>query len=313
MAPKNKRKTVPLAPPPHASTMKSRKRARQVTTLFHKYTRERDLALQKGDPTKEWDEKLEDIGGREEYQKASQLSTTFHSTSKWVLGYLQRNGWLYGIRMDEGDDNPQTKKKRKRRRDTKLLEIGAINTELLDAAERTMDDKTTKKYRLNVRAIDLHSMHPGRIEEADFLKLPLNTHTGKSCDVIVCSMVLNCVTTPEDRGEMLTRIHHLLRPGGILFLTIPRLCLSQSPYVTREQFLSLLGESGVGLVVKETKESPKVAFFLCKRPDTTAEPRDPSSFDEQWTQLRKVQRGKKYRNQFAVVLDKHRVLQTGSC
>ena len=179
--------------------MKSRKRARQVTTLFHKYTREKDLAVRKGaDATilKEWDDKIEAIGGRKTYQEASQLSTSFHSTSKWVLGYLQRKGWLYGIPI-VGKDDPEnsaavgsdetdpthtntskkttkqpTSKKKRQRRDTRLLEIGAINTELLDASERTVEDvgsssdKTTtsasqpegstKKYRLQVRAIDLH-------------------------------------------------------------------------------------------------------------------------------------------------------------
>jgi 25S rRNA (adenine2142-N1)-methyltransferase len=302
--------------------MKSRKRARQVTTLFHKYTRARDLALQNGESTKAWDEKLEAIGGRQEYQKASQLSTSFHSTSKWVLGYLQRNGWLYGISTDskeeedsshhDSNDTNQSAQKGKRKRairkETQLLEVGAINTELLDAAERPVDDntgdnndsKTAKKYRLNVRAIDLHSMHPNRIEEADFLKLPLNNNTQKQFDVIVCSMVLNCVTTPEARGEMLVRIYHFLRPGGLLFLTIPRLCLSQSPYTNRELFLELLGPTGVGLRLEETKESPKVAFFICKRPE--ADTRDPSDFDERWTKLKTLQKGKKYRNPFAVVL-----------
>ena len=40
-----KRKPQPIAPPPQSSALRSRKRARQVTTLFHKYTRELDLAI----------------------------------------------------------------------------------------------------------------------------------------------------------------------------------------------------------------------------------------------------------------------------
>ena len=357
---KRKKAAVPLAPPPHAASMKSRKRARQVTTLFHKYTREKDLAVRKGaDATilKEWDDKIEAIGGRKTYQEASQLSTSFHSTSKWVLGYLQRKGWLYGIPI-VGKDDPEnsaavgsdetdpthtntskkttkqpTSKKKRQRRDTRLLEIGAINTELLDASERTVEDvgsssdKTTtsasqpegstKKYRLQVRAIDLHSMHPGRIEEADFLTLSLppknsNHREQQRYDVIVCSMVLNCVTTAEDRGEMLTRIYDFLRPGGRLFLTIPKLCLTQSPFVNRETFAKLLGDTGVGFEVEETKESPKVSFFICHRPvdeDDNDEALE-RKFDTQWTRTKKSQQGKKYRNQFAVVLKKDRVLAT---
>ena len=382
----SKRKAaVPLAPPPHAASMKSRKRARQVTTLFHKYTREKDLAVLEGaDATtlQELDDKIEAIGGRKTYQEASQLSTSFHSTSKWVLGYLQRKGWLYGIRVsetvegennnDEGDDknkqgkqessanerkeskNIKSSKKKRQRRDAYLLEIGAINTELLDASERTTEkysvamdatdtkvdevhaEETTKKYRLKVRAIDIHSMHPGRIEEADFLKLPLpptsiddnvddNIHNQeKRYDVIVCSMVLNCVTTPEDRGEMLTRIYHFLRPGGTAFLTIPKLCITQSPFVNRDTFVKLLGATGVGFEVENiTKESPKVSFFICHRPEESSkqqqqqnhssEIEEEQSFDTRWTRLKKIHKGRKYRNQFAVVLKKERVLATRGC
>lgn len=292
-----------------------------MTTLFHKLTREKDLALLKNGPdtkktVKELDEKIKAIGGRETYQQASQLSTSFHSTSKWVLGYLQRNGWLYGIPQEATDDDkkPTNTKKKRERRETRLLEVGAINTELVDASERTVDDTgagagepSKKKYRLQVRAIDLHSMHPGRIEEADFLKLPLDSEQRKY-DVIVNSMVLNCVTTPEDRGEMLTRLYQFLRPGGILFCTIPRLCLNQSPFLDRDQFLKMLGGTGVGLELVETKESPKVAFFICKRPNIEV---DPSAIkvDSRWTVLRRMRREKKYRNQFAVVLKKERCLE----
>mmetsp|Transcript_8279 Transcript_8279/g.12021 ORF Transcript_8279/g.12021 Transcript_8279/m.12021 type:complete len:333 (-) Transcript_8279:320-1318(-) len=327
MAPKrnkNKRKvaTKPLAPPPHASQMKSRKRARQVTTLFHKYTREKDLAIKKGaskEVIKGWDDKIEAMGGRKIYQEASQLSTSFHSTSKWVLGYLHCNGWVYGIPLESnnnGETSDMQKPKRPPRRDTKLLEVGAINTELLDASERTSSEGN-KKFRLCVRAIDLHSMHPGRIEEADFNAIPLpprlkgkNTSPIKDrYDVIVCSMVLNCVTTPEDRGEMLTRLYEFLRPGGKLFLTIPKLCLMQSPYIDNESFQNLLGTTGVGLKLVDTKESPKVSFFVCARPGLEVEEDNlEKSFHMKWTEVRKIKYGKKYRNKFAVVLDKDRVI-----
>lgn len=321
-----------MAPAP--TVMKSRKKARQVTTLFHKYTREKDLAMKNGadaNTVTEYVRKIEEIGGREAYQRASQLSTSFHSTSKWVLGVLQRNGWLFGIQAEEkeartNESNVEITKKLKRkrqRRATNLLEIGAINTELLDAADRkvkmldsedatgTDQDETkticndAKKYRLDVRAIDLNSMYPGRIEEADFLKLPLPGDDDHRYDVLVCSMVLNCVTTASDRGEMLARTFHFLRPGGLLFLTIPKLCLSQSPYINRENFLKLLGATGVGFAIEDTKESPKVAFFLCRRPRENELIR---KFDHKWSELRTIHRGKKFRNQFSVLLVEDQVL-----
>ena len=90
---KNKKKAkrskapIPLAPP---QVMKSRRLARITTTLFHKHTRERDLALKKGDreAAERAEDAIEAIGGREAYQKASQLNTSHHSTSKWAMGVL---------------------------------------------------------------------------------------------------------------------------------------------------------------------------------------------------------------------------------
>lgn len=203
--------------------MKSRKKARQITTLFHKLTRERDSALAQNNvaEVKRLERQLEEMGGREEYQRASQLSTSFHSTSKWVLGGLARFGWLHGIPLANEGEQKVGKGQKKRLRPTRLLEVGAINTELLDSAEQMEElhaqgggNATTKrKYNLSVRAIDIHSMGE-RIEEQDFLTMPfVSSDLAERYDVIVCSMVLNCVTSPMDRGKMLAKLHHQLRPG----------------------------------------------------------------------------------------------------
>lgn len=282
---KDNKRPQPLAPPP---AMRSRKKARVVTSLFHKYTRELDEAMRE-DRTDKVDElqgKLKELGGREAYQQASQLSTSFFSTSKWVLGHLARSGWLYGIREDK-----------KRRRVLQLLEVGAINTELLEAAKQTkvLEDGTqVSKYRLSTRAIDLRASQDG-IEEADFLTFPLNNY-----DVVVCSMVINCVPRPEQRGLMLARLYHQLLPGGLCFLTLPRLCLNQSPYTSTERFKRLLTETGVGFQLEDSKESPKVAFFILRRP--MHENTSFDNFDLQWTTSKVINRGKKFRNVFDVTL-----------
>ena len=49
---------------------------------------------------------------------------------------LGRWGWLDGLSSDDTSSEESTQKK-KSRRDVRLLEIGAINTQLLDAAART--------------------------------------------------------------------------------------------------------------------------------------------------------------------------------
>lgn len=308
--------------------MKSRKRARQVTTQFHKLTHERERAMQEGDQDRvqQLDQELQAMGGRSEYQRASQLSTWFHSTSKWVIGYLARQGWLHGIIINDTadqDDPPlndagnlqsgATTTKRKsppRRRSTLLLEVGAINTELLDLAAETRPSEciggtasTVTKYRLDVRSIDLHSMEP-RIEEADFLLLPFcSEDVTKRYDVIVCSMVINCIPTPADRGKMLARLFHHLRPGGLLFLTLPKSCLTKSAFMTMTVFQAMLGRSGgVGFDIVETKQSPKVSFLICRRPEAETElPQQP--LNQLWTKQIIRNKGKKFPNQFSIVLD----------
>lgn len=385
-----KRKPQPIAPPPQSSALRSRKRARQVTTLFHKYTQELDLAIDRAraggcsekqlssfdgagdesrsthksissehklllDEVTKWKDKISEIGGREgtrayisllnaccfcihfilrmsyvisikqEYQRASQLNTSLFSTSKWVLGVLGRWGWLDGLSSDNPSDIEQQQQqksvnKKKSRRDVRLLEIGAINTQLLDAAARTRvervtataDDKldddaddekhTTNQvervHRLQVKAIDLRSTNP-RIEQKDFFKLPLSD---QPYDVLVNSMVINCVTTPEQRGRMLTLCYSQLRPGGVCFLTLPKLCLTQSKFMTRSYFEQILTK-GVGFELDSTKDSPKVAFFVLKRPQS----KPIRVWDEKFACMTVINKGKKFRNTFAVTIDQTEV------
>lgn len=360
MGKKRKQLPQPIVPPPQSSALRSRKRARQVTTLFHKYTQELDSAIERArdggcselqisscdggggddertgsdihqsisssqknllDEVKMWKDKISEIGGREEYQRASQLNTSLFSTSKWVLGVLGRWGWLDGLSIIDGNasldgDRQQQKssQKKKPRRDVRLLEIGAINTQLLDAASRTRVERVTSQdekrgsdekhtnqlervHRLQVKAIDLRSTNP-RIQQMDFFKLPLPTPTDQPYDVLVNSMVINCVTTPEQRGKMLALCYHQLRPGGVLFLTLPKLCLIQSKYMHKGYFEEILTKA-VGFDIDSAKESPKVAFFVLKRPQS--EPL--RNWDEKFARTRVINKGKKFRNTFAVTLD----------
>lgn len=277
-----RRKAVPLIPP----TNPSRKQARRITTLFHRYTRQHDAALVAGDQGKveDCERKIVDMGGRPAYQRASQVSTSYFSTSKkWVLGVLGRNGWLHGIKVD--DDHTVVERK-KHRRPTRLLEIGAINTDLVV-------DAMQKYPQLLVRAIDLNSMHPS-IEEADFTKIPLDT----IYDVLVCSMVLNCVTTASERGKMVLRLSHFLEIDGILFLTIPKSCLTLSPFMNKERFQELLRECG--LDVTDSNDTPKISFFQCRKVGSVS-----NDVASKWSAATRIYRGKKYRNDFAITIDEN--------
>ena len=67
-----------------------------------------------------------------------------------------------------------------------------------------------------------------RIEEADFLELLYNKDKVPKCyNVVVCSVVLNCVTNAQDHGKMLCQLYHHLRLGELCFFTIPKFCLTK--------------------------------------------------------------------------------------
>lgn len=128
-------------------------------------------------------------------------------------------------------------------------QVGAINTQLLSCPW------------LDVRAIDLNSRHE-RIEQRDFFEL----QPAGEFQVLVSSMVLNCVPDAESRGRMLKLMYAHLQPGGHAFLMIPLLCLRNSKFMTYSRFVAIL--QAVGFAVKETKDSPKVSFFcLEKKPE----------------------------------------------
>lgn len=360
----------PLVPPPQAQALRSRKRARQVTTLFHKYTQERDAAVARaravgcredvvyGDSSsltplqlellhdvKKIDDKIAEIGGREEYQRASQMNTSMFSTSKWVLGILGKWGWLEGLPFERTNSsitatherNSETKEKLNRR-EVQLLEVGAINTQLIDAAERTktranhnhMIHHTTQKqiesddgkiphpnqidrvYRLHVKALDIRSTDP-RIEQMDFFDLHRHHDPDNFYDVIVNSMVINCVTTPSERGKMLFLCSKYLRPGGICFLTLPKLCLTQSKFMSKQYFEEILTRGlGFEIMQEVKKDSPKIAFFVLRRQEKGNNESNSGMsrivVDDRFAQIPVLHRGKKFRNTFAVTLKKDFVL-----
>lgn len=168
---------------------------------------------------------------RDEYQRASALTTTRHRTAKFTFSVLTK----LGRRPKRGE------------RPLRTLEVGAINTDLMSA-----------KF-LDVRAIDVKSRHP-KIEQIDFFKLPVEDET---YDVVHSSMVLNCVPTAELRGEMLHRTSRLLRTGGSFFLMLPARCVNASARMTSNKLIRLC--RACGLRVVEKKSTPKVMFYCFEK------------------------------------------------
>ena len=293
---KKARKPVPLV-----HVMKSRKVQRQVTTKFHQLTHKRAELLGQGkdehaEEVKDIDAQIERMGGREKYQEASQLSTSIFSTTRWVLGRLGNLGILQGkllqgkLLEDNGsggdsDNDNDSDNGNNARVPIQVLEVGAINTQLIVASSKP-------GVRMTVRAIDLRSTSP-EIESQDFNQLPVPSPP--IYDAIVCSMVINCVPTPEERGTMLKLLHAQLVPGGHCFLMLPLLCLNNSKFITKKIFVQML--RALGFEVSETKETPKIWFgVLRKTGDSVAE-----NALQKWLTVKTINKDKKFRNTFAVV------------
>ena len=219
---------------------KSRRVARLVTSQYHLLRNqiqvlEKDANISEEEKEKQilkLREELESMGGIDKYQQASIVTTSHFKTSKYFIQTLEK--------MNKKPNSGSSKDR------LKTLEVGAINIQLQMCPW------------LDVLAIDIHSQHP-KILEIDFFNInPLFNY-----QVVICSMVVNCVTEAVKRGEMLCRLAcHLLPSEGVLFLTLPLRCIESSALGIDafEFFLSC-----IGLVkVLPNKLTPKLIFYTLK-------------------------------------------------
>lgn len=204
-----------------AAGSQSRGTARKATAEFHALLHQEEELLKAGAEAASSQAlsavraKIQAMGGRRAYQDASRLNTREFRSSRLVTSTLSR----LGLRPSSGQGR------------LKVLEIGAINPDL-------------QRCRwMETRAIDVLATAPG-VEERDFFTLvPPALAAGRTSgsavgvpsasaagiaadgpfDVVVCSMVLNCVTQPAARGRMLAMCRDILRchdepatgpPGG---------------------------------------------------------------------------------------------------
>eukprot|EP00968_Pinguiococcus_pyrenoidosus_P000500 scaffold31_cov263-Pinguiococcus_pyrenoidosus.AAC.6 len=237
---RKRQRAVAVVPPP----MKSRKKARQVTSRFHRvqeqlHSAEAALSAAKdaGQATGDTEDKLrrlraelQQLGGREAYQQASRLQLQFCDSGRYVFQQLTSRGF-----------RPSRREKRRPR----VLEIGAVTRTLLRCPW------------LDVLAIDLKAQEQD-IREVDFFQLEVDSE--RPFDAVVCAMVLNCVPTAAGRGQMLLKIREHLAIEGLLFVMLPKRCLSRSPHLTQPEFLALCEAMGYALL--HQKASPKILYFV---------------------------------------------------
>ena len=230
---------------------------------------------------------------RGRYQEASALSTALHSTSRWVLRVLRRRGVLgaaanarppdaaANARPPDAAANARPPDAAANARPPALLEVGAVNTQLLEArglAVRAIDVRSSMQRIERVDFFDLRpqgsylrgnqpvsyvTTRPRGQRRVDGVESPhhrtgaatearrvdgvgrLNSdfHTG-SYDVVVCALVLNCLPDAAARGRMVAGLVAHLRPGGLCFLVVPRSCLERSAATTPARFDAVLRRAG---------------------------------------------------------------------
>ena len=253
-----KRKLMTGMTPIGGPSLKSRREARRVTSAYHSLRNElKSLEMTtsvnehaKEEKKRDLEAQLVAIGGTNRYQEASIVATKHFKTSRWVLSCIASY-----LRPQKGEDldnvgSCSTPVRVTRKKDAaclQVLEVGAINNQLQQAAN------------MNVRAIDVNSQHPS-IEELDFFDLPPKF----AYDCVVCSMVINCVNTAFKRGEMLARLRGQLKnDDSLLLLVLPTRCID-SPHVGRGRFSSLLQILGFTHAC-EAKATPKLLFYTLRR------------------------------------------------
>lgn len=147
----------------------------------------------------------------------------------------------------------------------RLLEVGALSP----------DNACSRSNLFSVTRIDLNSRDPS-IEAQDFMDRPIPTADGERFDIISLSLVLNYVSLPAARGEMLERTTEFLRHTPLegegeqgsrvtelfpsLFLVLPAPCVTNSRYLDERRLEEMMGNLGYRLARR--KLSAKLIYQL---------------------------------------------------
>ncbi|XP_054753468.2 uncharacterized protein LOC129259191 isoform X2 [Lytechinus pictus] len=136
-----------------------------------------------------------------------------------------------------------------------LLDVGALQ-----------ENYSKQSKWLDAEAIDLNPQCEGIIK-SDFFDFKV----GESdvYDIIVLSLVLNFVSSPSQRGEMLKRCQTLCRQEGHIFIMLPRACLDNSRYFDHTLFEQMMESLNFDLVAKH--DSKKLSFLMFRKAEKRKE------------------------------------------
>lgn len=218
------------------------------------------------------DSEIDKRGGLETYQIASTLGQDARrggDSSKLLVKWLNQINWKYP--------------------NCNALEIGCLSSKNEISRSKIFED---------IVRIDLHSQEPGVIEEQDFLRRPSPNGDDDKFACISCSLVVNFVPTPEQRGEMMCRMCEFLKePNGndysVLFFVIPLPCVDNSRYCNLELF-DLIWKK-LGFEKLKYHQSNKLAYWLLKWNGS-------SKVDMKFTLRKEELRKGTNRNNFCIVI-----------
>ena len=233
----------PLAKTPAASL--SSKTTRSLIRSHHKLQKAYTQALKDDNESKarEIEAEITAQGGLAKYQLAS---TQGQSAERGGDSSRVLVEWLQPILQGAHEGSHRFR----------VLEVGALSTK----------NACSRVSCLDVRRIDLKSQDPG-IEEIDFMKMAV-PRDGEKFHMISLSLVLNYVSDPASRGEMLARVPKLLEnptQGSVipsLFLVLPLACVANSRYLTEERLSQIM--HALGLHLSKQKITSKLYYSLWK-------------------------------------------------
>lgn len=237
--------------PPTAKTNRpalSSKATRNLIRTHHRLLKRRAQAEQAGDQilVGKLDAEIKDNGGLESYQLASKLGQS-----------MERGGDSSKVLVDW--ISPKLRELADMKLKFRVLEVGALSTK----------NACSMNQNLDVTRIDLNSQEPGILKQ-DFMERPLPVDDSDRFHIISLSLVLNYVSSPLGRGEMLKRCVSFLTkspPSNAsisvtpsLFLVLPLACVDNSRYLTERRLNDIL--STLGFVLVKTKKTSKLIFQL---------------------------------------------------
>ncbi|KAJ9106877.1 hypothetical protein QFC19_003006 [Naganishia cerealis] len=225
------------------------------------------------------EKEIAEQGGLDTYQKASTLGQSSERGGDSSIVLVE---WLKELDEATVRDGAAGK------RPIRMLEIGALSP----------NNHAAKQLYVVNTPIDLNSQHPDILAQ-DFLQRPLPKTDDERFDIVSCSLVLNFVPEPRDRGQMLHLIHQQLNPSerSFLFLVLPTACTENSRYMTSEHLEAIMQVVGFAQIRRRARPGGKVIYTLWKWQKPDANPQSLKKFGKR-AELRS---GAK-RNNFVVLL-----------